>query len=185
MIRRPVFLTLLLTLSTVVPFAVSAKPKPGDSSEVKTHGVFSADKAKRGSVVQAAVIIDIPNGYHVNSNRPLSKFAIPTDLKVTAPRGVRSGAVAFPRSTVKTFSFSQEKLSVFENRAVLRFSVTVPADFKGDSIELHGRLRFQSCTDEVCFPPDSRDIRMRISVVDATESTKNINGGIFGGRRGH
>jgi len=184
MIKKHILPTLLF-LGIILSFPLGALAKSGgfDASDVKTNGAFSMDKAKRGATVQAAVIIEIPDGYHVNSNKPLGKFAIPTQLRVSGPNGIRSGPVIYPRSALKTFSFSQEKLSVFEGRAVLRFTVNVPAGYKGDALNLHARLRFQSCTNEVCFPPDSRDIEMHIQVVDATEPTKSINSGTFGRRR--
>jgi DsbC/DsbD-like thiol-disulfide interchange protein len=178
------------TLTAFFCFALLALPAnfyafPGgmDASDVKTEGVFSADKAQRGRTIQAAVVFDIPDGYHVNGNKPLGKFSIPTQLTIESPRGLKVGPVIYPRASVKSFSFSQEKLAVFEGRAVIRFGVTIPAGFKGDGAELRARIRFQSCTDEVCFPPDSRDIKMWIKVVDSGDAVKNVNASIFGSRR--
>src|SRR5436190_11714088 len=150
MINKTILSALLFsTLVLGAQTAATAKPAGFDSSDVKTRGVFSMDKAKRGGTVRAAVVIDIPDGYHVNSNQPLSKFAIGTQLRVTGPRGVRTGPVSYPRGSVKSFSFSKEKLSVFEGRAVLRFTVTVLPNYNGDAIDLETNLRFQSCTNEV------------------------------------
>jgi DsbC/DsbD-like thiol-disulfide interchange protein len=161
-----------------------AKTRSMDSSEVKTRGEFAYDKAQRGKAIQAAVVIDIPDGYHVNSNQPLGKYAIPTQLKIEAPNGIRVTPVMYPRSTVKTFKFSSEKLAVYEGRTVLRFVLIVPASFKGDSADLHAKLRFQSCTNEVCFAPETRDLPMSIKVVAPTEPVQSANSGTFrNGRR--
>jgi hypothetical protein len=48
--------------------------------------------------------------------------------------------------------------------------------------ELRARLKYQSCNDEACFPPATREIKLPIAVVGANESVKRINGRIFGGR---
>ena len=84
---------------------------------------------------------------------------------------------------MRSFSFSEEKLSVYEGRAVLRFSVTVPADFATGVTELRARVKYQSCNDEACFPPATRSVTMPISVVGTNESVKRINANIFGGKR--
>jgi DsbC/DsbD-like thiol-disulfide interchange protein len=174
---------LCLVIALLLPATSVAKTRSMDSSEVKTRGEFSFDKAQRGKAIQAAVVIEIPDGYHVNSNQPLGKYAIPTQLKIEAPNGIRVTPVTYPRSAVRTFKFSDEKLSVYEGRTVLRFVLIVPASFKGDSADLHAKLRFQSCTNEVCFAPETRDLPMSIKVVEPTEPVQNANSGTFGRAR--
>lgn len=156
---------------------------PAQSSNIGVNGFFAADKAQRGRTVQAAVVVDIPGGYHVNGNKPLGKYAIPTVLRIEAPGGVRISPVNYPRASMRRFSFSEEQLAVYEGRAVLRFNVSIPANFNEGVTELRARLKFQSCTDDTCFPPETREIKMPIGIVGAKDSVKRINGQIFGGRR--
>jgi hypothetical protein len=158
------------------PAAPAAQPSIG------VNGFFATDKAQRGRTVQAAVVMEIPRDFHVNGNKPLGKYAVPTTLKIEAG-GIRVSPVSYPRATVRTFSFSQEKLAVYEGRVVMRFSITIPSGFEQGVTELRVRLRYQSCTNEVCFPPQNREISMPIAVVGANDSVKRINGNIFG-RRG-
>lgn len=150
---------------------------------ISVNGFYATDKAQRGRTIQAAVIMEIPRDFHVNGNKPLGKYAVPTTLKVEASGGIRVGPVLYPRATVRSFSFSEEKLAVYENRVVMRFNVTIPSGFDQGVTELRARLRYQSCTNEVCFPPQSREITMPIAVVGANDSVKRINGNIFGGGR--
>lgn len=157
--------------------AVSLQP------DIGVNGFFSADKAQRGRTTQAAIVMDIPEGFHVNSNKPLGKYAIPTVLKIDAPGGIRVGPVTYPRSTMRSFSFSQERLAVYEGRAVMRFNVIIPANYEPGVIELHARIRYQSCSNDVCFQPVTRDVTMPIAIVGANESVKRINGQFFGGGR--
>ena len=179
----------LLLSALLLALPVSFRAEPGmvtaaQSPNIGINGFFAADKAQRGRTVQAAVVVEIPSGYHINSNKPLAKFLIPTSLKIDAPRGVRVGPVSYPRAQLRGFSFSPDKLSVYEGRAVLRFTVTVPANFAPGLMELRARLKYQSCNDEACFPPTTREIKLPISVVGANDSVKRINGRIFGGGRG-
>jgi len=164
----------------VVPANFYATPAPQSAPNIGVNGYFSNDKAQRGRVVQAAVVIDIPKGYHVNSNHPLEKFLVATQLSVAAPSAVRVGPVTYPRPLLRKFSFSQERLSVYEGRAVLRFNVTVPANFGSGSMELKAKVRYQSCNDSLCFPPQSREVKLEIPVVGATEPVKRTNVEYFG-----
>lgn len=180
--RATLFLVSILLALPVNLQAVTTTNAQGGN--INVNGFFSADKAQRGRTVQAAVVIEIPSGYHINSNRPLAKFLIPTSVKIEAPGGIKVSPVSYPRAQLRTFSFSPDKLSVYEGRTVLRFNITIPAGFSTGVTELRARVKYQSCNDEACFPPATRSISMPIAVVNSNESVKRINGRIFGGRRG-
>jgi DsbC/DsbD-like thiol-disulfide interchange protein len=169
-----------LLLFSIMMLAVLIVPALAQAS-IWVNGYFASDKAPRGRVVQAAIVMDIPEGYHVNSNKPLGKYAIPTLLSVEAPSGIKVGPVSYPRANVRKFKFSEEQLAVYEGRAVLRFNLTVPANFATGQTQLRARLRYQSCTDEVCFPPASREVTLPIEVVNPTDPVKRVNGNFFGG----
>lgn len=173
----------LLLFATANFYATPAARPIVAQPNIGINGFLSLDKVQQGRTVSAAVVMDIPDGHHVNSNRPLSKFAIPTALKIEAPGGFRIGPVSYPRAQVRKFSFSDDKLAVYEGRAVLRFNVTVPANYQTGVAQLRVRLKYQSCTDEVCFPPVTREVDLPVTVIGASESSRSINGQLFGGRR--
>src|SRR3954469_1355902 len=139
-------LLIALTFIGAAPTFFAAAPEPN----ISVKGYYANDKALRGRAVRAAVVVEIPSGYHVNANQPLGKYAIPTVLKIDAPRGVRITPVTYPRAVVRKLkAVNDEPLAVYEGRAVLRFNVSIPADYSGGSLNLKARLRYQSCNDEV------------------------------------
>lgn len=181
LLNRTIIAIALITLTFFPATFQAAAPVPEPNISVK--GYYSNDKAQRGRTVRAAIVVEIPPGYHVNANRPLGKYAIPTTLKIEAPRGVAVGAISFPRAIVRKLkAVNNESLAVYEGRAILRFNVTVPANYQGGSLNLKARLRYQSCNDEVCFPPKNQDIDMNIDVVGAKDRVQRANGWVFGGR---
>jgi hypothetical protein len=158
--------------------AAALAPEPN----IGVNGYFASDRAQRGRIVQAAVVMEIPAGYHVNANRPLNKYSIPTSLKIDASGGVRIGPVLYPQAIVRKLkATNNEPLAVYEGRAILHFNVTVPASYQG-SVSLNLHLRFQSCNDEVCFPPKTQEMNMGIDVVGPNDRVQRTNGWVFGRR---
>lgn len=160
---------------------------PEPQSNIGVNGFFSVDPAQQGSTFQAAVVMDIPGGLHVNANKPLGKYAIPTIIRVDAPRGFRVTPVTYPRGSVRTFRFGgadASRLVVYEGRTIFRFNVSVPANQQLGVETVRVSIRFQSCTDEVCFPPATRDLALRIAIVGRDATSNRVNGQLFGGGGG-
>lgn len=132
----------------------------GQTTPPKISPRLSMDSAKvqKGKALRASLIFEIPGGYHVNAHNPISKFALPTRIEVKTSGGLKVGAISYPKAVVRHFGFSEDALGVYENRAVIRFVVSVPANEPGGKHELKVRLRYQSCSDQVCFPPAETEV---------------------------
>jgi thiol:disulfide interchange protein len=123
----------------------------------------SIGAVKRGGSTKGTITMSIPAGLHVNSNRPNSEYAIPTKVSVSGA-GLKIGAVNYSRGANRKLSFSEATINVYEGRATFTFNVTVPANFKGDVIKVRAVVKFQACTDEVCYPPKTQDITLTAKV---------------------
>ncbi|HVQ36084.1 MAG TPA: protein-disulfide reductase DsbD domain-containing protein [Pyrinomonadaceae bacterium] len=155
---------LLIAAFLIAPSSLYSTPVPQSAPNIGVNGSLSANKVKRGRTVQATVVMNIPSGYHVNSSRPLEKFLIATQLKVEAPREIRVGAVSYPRAVLRKFQFSKNRVSVYEGRATMRFSISIPNDADIGSKEIKVRVRYQSCNHEACFPPQNKDVSLWLNV---------------------
>ena len=134
------------------------------SADVNVSGSLAPDKVKKGRITRATVTLEIPSGLHVQSNKPLDKFLVATKLDVETPSGMSVGPISYPRALMKKLKFSKGMVAVYEGRAVIRFNVTVPANYSGGSGEIKGKLRFQACNDDSCFPPVTREVKMQLNV---------------------
>ena len=134
----------------------------GVSANAQTVG-GSIGPVARGGSVKGTVTLSIPGGLHVNSNRPNSQYAIPTSVKVSAT-GAKTGAVAYPRGKNRKFQFSEDTLNVYEGTVSFSFNLTVPAGFKGDVVKVRAVVRYQACTEEVCYPPKSKEVTLTARV---------------------
>lgn len=148
----------------VLPGRVNSHAVPQSPPHINVNASLSNNKVNRGRVVRATVVMDIPGGYHVNSNRPLEKFLIPTQLKVEAPDGIRVGPIQYPRAVLRKFKFSRNNVSVYEGRATMRFNLIVPAGVSTGAKEVKLQVRYQSCDDEVCYPPQTKELSLWLNV---------------------
>jgi thiol:disulfide interchange protein len=130
---------------------------------VNLSGSIGNGKLQKGKTATATIVMDIPNGLHVNTNRPGNQYSIPLKIRVTGA-GLKLGAVNYPRGTVKKFDFSEDQLTVYEGRTTFRFTVNVPANFKGDAAKIRVVADYQSCTDEVCYRPRSGEVTLGAAV---------------------
>lgn len=161
---RNLYKTALLTAVLLIPVTLYSTPHPQSSNDVKVSISLAPDKTQKGRTIKAHVMMEIPDGLHVQSNKPLDKFLIATKLDVETPSGMRVGPISYPRALMRNLKFSKGKVAVYEGRAAIRFNVTVPAAYSGGSGEIKGKLRFQACNDDACFPPVTREVKMWLNV---------------------
>lgn len=136
----------------------------GSFSETKAQTFSgSVGAIKRGTAGKGSIVMNIPGGLHVNSNRPNTEYAIPTVVNVSAT-GAKVGAVSYPRGANRKFEFSDDTLNVYENRAVFNFNVSVPANYKGNTVKIRAVVRYQACTEQVCYPPKNKEITLTAQV---------------------
>src|SRR5215203_5164881 len=148
----------------LLPNTFYSTPVPQSSSDVNVSGSLAPDKVKKGRVARASVVMDIPSGLHVQSSKPLDKFLVATKLDVETPSGMKVGPVSYPRALMRKLKFSKGMVAVYEGKAVIRFNVTVPPNYSSGSGDIKGKLRFQACNDESCFPPITREVKMWLNV---------------------
>jgi thiol:disulfide interchange protein DsbD len=112
----------------------------------------------------AVAEITIAPGWHVNGATPRDGFLVPTRLDLTAPEGIRAGAVEYPHAVERTLAVSSGKpVALYEGRVAFRVPLeVVAADAAGP---VTAALRYQACSDTRCLPPrtlslvaDARDI---------------------------
>ena len=162
--KHSTFCVLPLIAILLIPATFYSSPAPQSSADVNVSGSLAPDKVKKGRVVRASVTMDIPAGLHVQSNKPLDKFLIATKLDVETPAGMKVGPISYPRALMRKLKFSKGIVAVYEGKSVVRFNVTVPPGYSGGSGEIKGKLRFQACDDESCFPPVTREVKMWLNV---------------------
>jgi len=124
-----------------------------------TGGAVTRGKASRGTVV-----LSIPGGLHVNSSRPSGEYMVPTTVRISSTAGVTLGRVTFPKGVDKKFDFSQKPINVYEGRVTFPFTVTPNETFRGREVVVNVTVKYQACTNEVCYAPKTKTIKLKARV---------------------
>ena len=129
--------------------------------------IVSADAqkvtAKRGTPLQAKIAISVQPGFHVNSNTPSDSYLIPLKLTWT-PGALEPGEVVFPKPQMEKYEFSDKPLSVFTGDFNLVANFKTPANAPAGPGIMVGKLRYQACNNNSCFPPKSVEVRLPYQV---------------------
>lgn len=126
-------------------------------------GAITGGSVSKGSTARGSVTVSIPSGLHMNSNKPSSQYAIPTTVKLVGT-GVKVGAVTYPHGVNRKFEFSENAINVYEGTVKFPFSLTVPAGFSGSTVRVRATVKYQACTNEVCYPPKTKEITITAKV---------------------
>lgn len=127
-------------------------------------GTIANGEVTKGRKARATVVLEIPHDLHTNSNNPGSEYAIPTTVKITPVSGVKIGSVVYPRGMNKKFEFSEKALNIYEGKVEFAFDVTVPTSYRKPKVEIKVAVRYQACTNEVCYPPKTKEINLVANV---------------------
>jgi hypothetical protein len=103
----------------------------------------------------------VVEGLHVNSHTPKSELLIATALTLDAAPGVKVGTAVYPAGSEYSFRASpNEKLDVYSGA----FTVKVPVTARAGTRMLEGKLRYQACDREACYPPKTLPVEVAIAV---------------------
>jgi thiol:disulfide interchange protein len=148
--------------------------------EVETRWALDADAVHPGGTVHAALKVTVPGKYHVQSNKPLDEFLIPTQLTVTPPEGLTVREVVYPESiTLDAPGISDDPVSVFEQVFVIGIAIEVDPDVEPGTYPLAIVLSYQACDDKYCLAPTSKEFERAIEVVGASTPITKIESPLF------
>ena len=140
------------------------------SNKVEISTSVAKSAVEPGETVEAAVVLDIKDGWHLNANEPLQDYLIGTELNLDRHSGIVIAETQYPEPKLDNFGFSPEDLAVYGGEAPIFLSLRVDEDVEPGSYTLTGSLRIQSCSDEVCLAPTDEDVSLAIEVGEGGSS---------------
>jgi hypothetical protein len=117
---------------------------------------------KRGEAVKSKIPVSIDAGFHVNSNKPSQEFLIPLSLTWASTGALEAGVVVYPKATTETVA--DQKLSVFTGNFDLIANFKIAAGASAGPGSAAGKLKYQACNSNTCFPPKTIEISVPYQV---------------------
>ena len=117
-----------------------------------------------GESGEAVVLVQITNGYHVNANPPSQPYLKPTELELKPAEGISLESVTYPDPLLRTFSFSQTPLKVYEGDTQLKLKLKADKKAAPGKHNLAAKLRVQACDDKVCYAPGVLDVSLPVNI---------------------
>lgn len=173
---------LILAALVMLPLAgctAAQDDLPQPDQVVQRSGYVSLDRVPRGASFEVAIVADILEGFHINTDKPLQDYLIPTVLRVEPPKGLRVLEIAYPKGKLAKFSFSPEPLAVYEGRVTMRIRLEASADAPLGVRQLPVKLRYQACNDSACLRPVTVEVPVRIEVAPAGTEARPAHSEIF------
>ena len=113
----------------------------------------------------------VKDGFHVNSNQPKSELLIPTALKLDLPTDLAAGSIVYPQGKDISFPFDpSEKLNVYSGDFTVKAKLAAAHTASAGNFTVHGKLRYQACSDNACYPPRDAPVDFDVHVAKAARA---------------
>lgn len=177
MLRKTTFVLLLALSATAGLLAQRGPAKAELSPLVETETVTP------GSEVRVALKVQLPEGYHMNSNKPRDPMLIPVVLTVPAPdqqlpAGISVKEIVFPKASDLQQRGADQPLSVFEHEFAIGAVLKVDAGVAPGKVTIPARLRYQACDETMCYIPTRAETGWEFTVGSTASAATHAD--VFG-----
>ncbi len=126
--------------------------------EYAARGVVRARASFDGSGSgDVTVLLDLADGWHVNSDRPLSEYLIATRLAAESD-GIVLEEVEYPEAETVTLGFQDEPLAIFQGTVPIRARLAYDGTDRPGVARL--QLTVQACDDRKCLKPEEVSLEL-------------------------
>jgi thiol:disulfide interchange protein DsbD len=157
-------------------------PSQTAASLVKPQAFISLDAVPQGKPFEAAVVVAIQQGYHMNSHTPSEAYLIPTSITATPPAGVKLVDTVYPPGKRIKFQFADEPLDVYSGSVTVKLKLAAEASAAVGATTIPVVLRYQACSETTCLPPVKVPVEVKFNVAAAGSASHPAHADIFAGK---
>ena len=128
--------------------------------------------AHAGSTARLALKVTVPEGLHTQSNKPRDPLLIPTTLRIDSPSGVTVDEIVWPAAIDLKQLTGDKPLAVFEREFLIGVTSSIAKTTPAGDIQVPGKLRYQACDINLCYPPVTADVNWTVHVVPASAQAR-------------
>lgn len=150
----------------VAPGAARETPQ---AKHVKLTTTASTASVRAGQRILLAVEVEMPRGFHVYA--PGTEGYVAIDWSMNSSDGWKAHAVSYPKSRILYLKAIEEKVPVYEGKLRLFRDITIgpekalrPVLTPNNELAVEGMLRYQTCDDRICYPPENVPLKWTLAV---------------------
>lgn len=168
-----------LALLAALPATAQDLASGAAPSVVSVRLAADAEKLVAGRPFRLAVVATIQPGWHVNANKPLEDWLIPTEATIAPVDGLAFWAPTYPAAHEKKLPFSDRPLALFEGETVILVEGKADAAATPGQRTLRATLGFQPCNDAQCLAPTQAEAVLEVELAPAGTTAAPANAALF------
>src|SRR4029079_18471845 len=102
---------------------------------------------------------------HTQSNKPRDPLFIPTTLAVDGPANTTVEEIVWPPAIDLKQVTGDKPLAVFEREFLVGVTLSLDNSIAPGDLTVRGRLRYQACDVNLCYPPATADAEWIVHIV--------------------
>lgn len=170
--RRALFAVILFVLA-------GSEVSRSQDHKVAVQVKLSHDKVAAGSAIHAMVIVEIHDGWHINSATPSDENQIETAVNIKTIGGIIAQGIRYPQGILRDFGFSDVPLDVYEGSVNILVTLHAAEQTKPGKYLIPMSLAYQACNDNICLAPTSVTIDVPLEIVAEGDDGVPINQELF------
>ena len=171
----------LLGALFAAPGTASAQQLAHPSEVVSITTALPKTGFTAGETFQAALVLDIQAGYHINSHGTSDPTLIPTTVSAGEESPVEWAFIRYPEDLARSGrSVLGLDGDAYHDRVIIRLVGKVPEDASPGTLILPVEVEYQTCTDQVCLFPFTKETSFEVPLVTEGTPVESINTEIFG-----
>jgi len=117
-----------------------------------------------GRVYPIEIRLKIPDPWFIHSFKGNDSGIIPTSIRFTQSSGIDVRNLLFPEPVKRRFPYSKTPLELYRGEVIIRADLVLDSEVPPGFHLLEGVITYQACKADVCRPPESVPLRIRIQV---------------------
>jgi len=122
----------------------------------------SQDAWRPGNTVVLVAEIDLPVGMHLYA--PGSDYTA-ANLSIVETDHVLMGDLALPEAEILYLEPIDESVPVYHGTVRIQREITLAPAYREEGIAVEAVLTYQTCDDEICFPPADFELTLHLDVI--------------------
>ncbi len=159
-----VFVSGLVTLTACAPVTEAQfhpRVRPEDVVTLKLDSTLVLVDGRKPFTITLAA--EIKEGYHIQSSKPLEEYLIPTRVELVSDE-FELEEVILPKGELKSFSFSEEKVSVYGGTVRAELTLKAKSETTPGNYSVEIVYHYQACNDRQCLRPTKKQISLTVTL---------------------